>query len=265
MPSNEESSVASQIVELVLQRENSLKVNDVRIGLRYTAVRLSNGRTGVAFTFRDEVSDCCSIFRGRFSLGGRPVSDLVNLLPSEDLIESTVGLACINAVVNQTNTNYLTGNILDYIDLRSDDNVGMVGHFVTLVESIRSRVRSLSVFEKVQEPHQIKSDHLARRHYAPTITLRPSAKAIIALPGCRVALISSTSIIHHTVNDLLHASEKCGEVSLPGASTPLLPEAFIDTPVTMLSIVTITEPKSILWVVSEGGGMRSILRRQTCL
>jgi hypothetical protein len=41
-----------------------------------------------------------------------------------------------------------------------------------------------------------------------------------------------------------------------GASTPLLPEVFAHTPVTVLSGIIVTHPENILQIVSEGGGMQ---------
>jgi uncharacterized protein (DUF4213/DUF364 family) len=40
-----------------------------------------------------------------------------------------------------------------------------------------------------------------------------------------------------------------------GASTPIIPEIFHDTNVTMLSGVVVKNPKDVLRIVSEGGGM----------
>ena len=41
-----------------------------------------------------------------------------------------------------------------------------------------------------------------------------------------------------------------------GASTPLMPEVFAGTNVTLLSGVVVSDPGAVLRVVSEGGGMR---------
>jgi uncharacterized protein (DUF4213/DUF364 family) len=52
------------------------------------------------------------------------------------------------------------------------------------------------------------------------------------------------------------AARSCREVAIIGASTPMLPDAFSATNVTLLSGVVVEEPKEVLRVVSEGGGMR---------
>ena len=86
--------------------------------------------------------------------------------------------------------------------------------------------------------------------------LLPEKEAYGLLPQCQVALITSTSIVNHTIDGLLDASRECREVVLLGASTPLLPEAFRNTPVTFLSGVIVNKANEILRIVSEGGGMR---------
>jgi len=233
--------VAARIVGLLVDEAREVGVADVRIGLGYTAVALGDGRTGVAYTFRDLASGGCSVFHGTRPLASRPAADLLAYLESSDAIEAGVGLACANALVNRDEAGRLDGDILDHLDLRPDDEVGMVGHFGPLVGTIQARARSLAVFERVDHPSGL---------------LRPQEEAEGALPRCQVALITATSIINHTVDNLLAAARDCREVVLLGASTPLMPEAFGAGSVTMLSGVVVKDPGEVLRVVSEGGGMR---------
>ena len=121
----------------------------------------------------------------------------------------------------------------------------MVGHFGPLVEPILAKVRALTIFERVDRP---------------TGLIRPPEDAQGELPRCQVALITSTSIINHTVEGLLRAARGCREVVLLGASTPLLPEAFGAGEVTLLSGVVVREAAQVLRVVSEGRGTRQFGR-----
>ena len=234
-------SVAARIVSGLTGSAREARVSDVRVGLGYTAVRLADGRTGLAYTFRDQATGGCSVFNGIRPLSGRPAADLLALLESPDAIEAGVGLACANALTNRDEAGRLDGDILDHLDLRPEDRVGMVGHFGPLVETIRKRARSLTVFERVDQPSGL---------------LRPHAEAETVLPHCEVALVTATSIINHTIDQLLIAARNCREVVLLGASTPLLPQAFSTERVTMLSGVVVKDPGEVLRVVSEGGGMR---------
>jgi len=235
------TDLAARLVGALLEPAGEARVADVRIGLGYTAVRLSDGRTGVAFTFRDLARGGCSVFHGIRPLSGRPAADLLVLLESRDAIEAGVGLACANALANRDGAGFLEGDVLENLDLRPDDEVGMVGHFAPLVGPIQKRARSLTVFERVDEPSG---------------SLRPRAEAEDALPRCQVALITATSIINHTADGLLEAARGCREVALLGASTPLVAEVFDAKQVTLLSGVLVRQSDEILRVVSEGGGMR---------
>ena len=55
-----------------LPRAEGVDVADVRIGLGYMAVQLDNGWAGVAYTFLDEASGGCSVYRHIRPLAGRP-------------------------------------------------------------------------------------------------------------------------------------------------------------------------------------------------
>ncbi len=216
-------------------------VADVRIGLGYTAVALEDGRTGVAYTFRDQASGGCCAFHGLRPLAPRPAVDLLELLPSSDVLQAGVGLACANALANGGQVSWLEGDVLEYLDVRHDDEVAMIGNFGPLLETLRRRARSLTVFERTAEPKA---------------NLRPEQEAPDFLVHCQVALITATSLINQTLDGLLEAARNCREVAILGASTPLVPQVFEGTPVTMLSGVLVNEPREVLRVVSEGGGMR---------
>jgi len=234
-------NIASSIARILLERDERAVVSDVRIGLGYTGVMLEDGRAGVAYTFREEAKGGCSVFQKFRPLSGRHSSKLVALLTSDDPIEAAVGLACANALVNVEDVRFQNGDVLKHLDLRSDDHVGMVGHFGPLVEILEERVRTLTVFERVRQSSGL---------------IRPAEEAENTLPQCQVAFITATSIINHSIDKLLEAAAKCREVVILGASTPLMSEVFCTRKVTLLSGVVVQEPREVLRIVSEGGGMR---------
>jgi ATP-binding protein involved in chromosome partitioning len=172
-------TTARRLVARLADAARRAVVAKVCIGLGYTAVELADGRTGVAYTFRDEARGGCSVFNGIRPLAGRPAADLLALLESPDAIEAGVGLACGNALANRDEHAWLDGDILEHLDVGPGDEVGMVGHFGPLVEPLRQRARSLTVFERIA---------------APTGLLRPREEAAERLPRCQVALITATSI-----------------------------------------------------------------------
>jgi uncharacterized protein (DUF4213/DUF364 family) len=174
-------------------------------------------------------------------VAGRPARELLRYVGSPVWIESSVGVATANALVSRDTSIGQEGDVLEILDLRKQDRVGMVGFFGPLIAPLRKRVRDLTIFERTDR--SIKG-------------LLPAEKAPEELPQCDVALITSTSLINGTMDSLIEASQQCREIVLLGASTPLLPEVFQPLGVTMLSGVIITNPTSIFQVISEGGGMK---------
>ena len=234
-------NIASSVVRILQERDEGALVSDVRIGLGYTGVKLEGDRAGVAYTFRDEARGGCSVFQKLRPISGRHSSELVSLLTSGDPIEAAVGLACANALVNAEGQRFQSGDVLKHLDLRPDDHVGMVGYFGPLIEILRERVRTLTVFERGRQESGL---------------IRPAEEAEDTLPHCQVAMITATSIINHTIDGLLEAAATCREVVVLGPSTPLMPEVFLSRKVTLLSGVVVQQPREILQIISEGGGMR---------
>jgi uncharacterized protein (DUF4213/DUF364 family) len=217
------------------------RVEDVRIGLGYTGVLLDNGRMGLAYTFHRGLPGGCSIFRGLRPLRGRLARELIGLLGSPEKVESAVALATCNAVLNGMGGRLKEGDILDHVHLSTEDNICMIGNFAPMVPALKKKAASLKIFEEVEKP---------------VGDILPSKMAAEFFPECQVALISSTSVINNTLDTIFASAVSCREVVLLGASTPLAPEAFQGTPVTLLSGVIITDTQMILNVVSEGGGTR---------
>jgi|LQYC01.1.fsa_nt_gi uncharacterized protein (DUF4213/DUF364 family) len=218
-----------------------IPVKEVRVGLGYTGVLLEDGNAGVAYTFKGKLPDGCSIFTGERPLAGKSSHKLLDYLGSPETVESAVGIATANALVNRERGIGGEGDVLDILKVKETDRVGMVGFFGPLVPSLKKMVRELLIFE---ETTSMAKD------------LLPAEKATDVLPTCDVALITSTSLINGTMESLLETSRKCREIVLLGASTLLLPEIFQPLGVTLLSGIIITDQPGILQIISEGGGMR---------
>ena len=235
-----EGQIAKNLIEMVADQARQRRVTDVRIGLSYTAVILDDGATGVALTLREASDYCCQHRLDPMPLAGRSAEELIEKLQADSPIDAAVGLACINALINRPQPDQLAGDIMEQLSLGPDDQVGMVGNFQPIVKRIKPTGAKLHIFERIE---------------APSGNLLPAEDAKRVLPDCSVALITATTLINHTLDDLIEAASPCREVVLLGASTPLCPEAFRQTAVTMISGVTIPEPEPVLQIISEGGGM----------
>jgi len=233
--------ISKRLKGLALTAAKSSCVIDIRVGHRYAAVRLDNGQVGLAFTFHEDSMGGCGALGDRSALLGRSAFDLLSLFDSTDKVESAVALATLNGFTNKTKAGLVEGDVLEHLRISPDDTIGMIGYFAPMVPVLQKRASSLKVFEQIERPE---GDVL------------PESEAYKQLPSCQVVLITSTSIVNHTIDGILDAAHLCREVVLLGASTPMLPEAFAGTPVTLLSGVVVTRPQEIMDIVGTGGGMR---------
>jgi uncharacterized protein (DUF4213/DUF364 family) len=232
-------SIKNRLRDLAADDAAKRRAVDVRLGLTYTAVKLDDGRAGVAYCFGNRLVSGCSVFRGARPLAGRPASQLVEYLLSDDLLECSVGLATVNALVNRQPPAALPGDVLEAVNFMASDRVGMIGFFGPLVPALESRVAQLDIFEEGERLDGV---------------CRPAEEAFETLPRCDVAIITSTAIVNGTIDRLLEVTKNCRETVLLGSSTPLLPKAFEGTSVSWLSGIVVHDADGILRTVSEGGG-----------
>ena len=227
--------------ELALARANDLLVKDVRIGLRYTAVMLEDGSTGVAYNFSKRVTRGCPALDSMLPLASKKARGLITLIDSGHEIESSLAIATANALLNKPEREYLDGDILRHLALRPDDTVAMVGYFAPLVPALRANCSDIKIFDQVSRPGG---------------EVLPADEAVEWIAKSEVALVTATAIINRTIDYLLKACSSCREVVILGPSSPLEPEAFRGTPVTLLSGIVIHDGEEILRRLSEGGGTR---------
>jgi uncharacterized protein (DUF4213/DUF364 family) len=237
----------NELKHAALEKAADKKVADVRIGLGYTGVMLDDGSAGAAYTFRDKAGHGCSVLSDK-QLAGSPAADVVERMSSDNLIERTVGIAAANSLLNAEGLEdrlegyrVTYGDLLDAITITKEDRVGMVGFFAPIVPLLRNRVGEVLIFEKNPD----RAAGLYSDEQVPDL-----------LPSCSVAIITATSIINDTFGAIAHAASNSRIVAVLGASTPLAPDIFKSYGVTHLSGVIITDPVSILRVISEGKGMR---------
>ena len=236
-----EYNIKLKIVEALSNSAKDFTVERICIGLTYTAIQLSNGNTGVAYTFLENLPRGNLCLPGDAFLTGKRADELLKMLTSPVQLERALGLATANALAGKFAADFTGGDSRSNIDLRKSDTVGMIGHFAPLIDDIRSMIGELLIFEV--------EDKL-------TEGFLPAEEAHVRLPECQIAIITATSIVNDTLDDLLSSCENCREVVLLGPSTPMIREAFIDTPITKLSGVIVQDSELIFRVVGEGGGMR---------
>lgn len=211
---------------------------EVRVGLLYAAARLSGGATGLAHVVGQRAGVCRPL-RGAGALAGRPARQLAGWVCSTETVAAGVGLAVLNAAAARVIRHPEEGDIRDALSIRAGDRVAMVGHFAPLLPWLREAGAHVDILE-----------------LEPVPGTRPAEDADAVLPHCDIALITATTLINHTLDGLLALVASAREVILLGPSTPMAPDVFAGTPVTMLAGVDVVDAETMLKVVSEGGSTR---------
>jgi len=212
---------------------------EVVLGLRYCAVRLDSGETGVAFTSLDDEYLQSDFIGGKNPIAGKPVIELLWKLESHLQIERAVGLAAANALSAMQNKTFLEGDTLKFLQILPTDKISMIGHFQPLEPRLKPLCADLKIFEidHQREPGVLHFNEIDKY-----------------LPHSEIVLITGATIVTDTIDEILPLCANSRETVILGASTPLVPEAFSHTPVTLLSGVKITGSNFILRCAAEGGG-----------
>jgi hypothetical protein len=251
--------MAGRIVEEALKKVKSLtpsldeiKVDRVVLGLGYTAVKLSSGHSGLCYTFQSEiVPHHCQVSRLAGTMAGKPALKIASMARSWDISESVVGVAALNALsqiaIESRSEAYtiLNGDAIDHIKLTKKDVVAMVGHLAPMVKPVRARVKRLHILER----------SLTRRDGG----ILPDTACDQVLPRADVVIITGTTLANGTIDHLLELSKRAKEVAVVGPSAGILPEVLFEHGTTIVGGIKVTDTDKMMQIVSEGGGVPSLM------
>ncbi|MFP4170938.1 MAG: Rossmann-like domain-containing protein [Methanomassiliicoccales archaeon] len=229
--------IVEELLDSARRDLRSRRAVDVRIGLGYTGVMLDDGSMGLAYTFRDELTECCQFMDEAGNLEGNAYN-LAELILSPFSIHSSLGLATINAVLNR-DVKGVEGDLLDHLEMRKGDKVGMVGDFRPLFKDLEGV--EIKVFERRRSDDSVYPDWAAEQ----------------MLPKVDVAIISGTAIINKTMDHLLDLCKSARTVAVMGPSTPLSP-LLGEKGADLLGGIVVDRPKEAMRIISQGGGTRSL-------
>lgn len=235
--------IIDELIDKALAMANNRKIGDVRAGLGYTCVMLEDNACGLAHTFRNELGEYCGTLPEAGNLIGMEASELIPWVKEDNLLKAAIGLATINAVVNDSKKNWNTGNIMNAFTLKESDTFGMVGDFKPILSKIKDMTKNIYVFEK----NAARGSGLYSEDEIP-----------VYLPKCDVVVITATSIINHTIDEVISYCKNAKEVCLVGPSTPLCTEVLSRYNITLLAGSVVKNSELILKIISQGGGTMSM-------
>jgi uncharacterized protein (DUF4213/DUF364 family) len=75
-----------------------------------------------------------------------------------------------------------------------------------------------------------------------------------ALKSCDVAIITATTLLNNTFEEIINLLDRPRTAAIIGPSTPLVPAIFHNTPVTHLGGAVVADSARVMQIISEGGG-----------
>lgn len=239
-----------------LLKDEDLAVTDVRIGVFYTAARLSSGHVGVAFTPRDLADTVCCPRTAAAAppagrMAGQAALDLARFIFSPVALRRAVGAAVLNAMsalamdLHGVPGGRLVAGLdaLEAAEIQPSDRVAMVGAFVPFIKTLKGGVAELWVVDK--HPGALKSDELP--------FWRPPERAAEALSGADVVIITGSALVEGGIDPLLDASRGARQVVLAGPTASPWPPVFFERGVSILGGIRVLDGDGMLHVISEGG------------
>jgi uncharacterized protein len=234
-----------------------LAVERVVVGLFFTGVKLDNGVAGACATPLKTIPEavCCPSsamampFPGK--LRGRSASELAREALSSHGIRRAIGIATVNALAEccwrrrpYPDVRLQVGvDAFDATAIRRADKVVVVGAFVPFLKELKRRRLSFLVLE--QDPATLKAEELP--------FFRPSEQAAEIVPQADVVLITGSTLVNATLEDLLALARPEARVAIIGPTVSMLPDAFLARGADVLGCVRITKPDAFLDLLAEGG------------
>ncbi len=244
-------NILEQLLDQIAENAARATPVDVRIGGHWTVVALEvDGelRGGLSSTLGGGDDD--------HHQGGRmPVQDagalldysaeaLAALAHSESMLEASVGLATINALLDVDLARCVDVNAAEVILERgADRNVAIVGHF-PFIPRVKRVAREMWVLELNPRPGDL-----------------PASSTPEILPQADVIALTGTSLLNHTFDDLIAHVHPETFVVMLGGTTPLSTQLF-DYGIDALAGALLEDPTAAMLSVSQGATFRQILGKR---
>jgi uncharacterized protein (DUF4213/DUF364 family) len=229
----------TRLYDLFLNQAQKLRVEILSLGLGYTAVTTSNGGVGLSYTyFGDKKS--CMVLNKHIDYEGRSADHLLKKIKSDNTIERSMALALINALNYKIALNLPAdedNNIMsEKLKIGKGRKVAMVGFFGPMVKNFEKTGVLLEILDISRGLGKKKEFYDKLMNWA------------------QVLLLTSTSILNNSTEEILaHTGKKIKTVML-GPSTPMVTQAFEHLPVHMLAGTVPVDKEKTLKAIRHGMG-----------
>jgi len=224
--------------ELIAGIPNDLRVRSVLVGAHWTVV--CSRYCGMATSLMSNAPHGEAKVRDVGHLHEKSARELAQLAYSENMIEASVGIAAINSTLMMDESAARVMNASEALtNLGRGKNVALVGHF-PFIPQLRQSVGQLWVIEK----NPSEGDY-------------PAEAAADLIPQADIVAITSSSLVNHTLDDLLALCPAKATVMLLGPSTPFSPVIF-NRGASVISGTRIIDEAAVLRTVGQGASFRQV-------
>lgn len=200
-------------------------VRDLVIGVSLIGCQLDNGDIGVSYVLRDDLPNGCSAFPYAQEVIGKSASEIARWIISgcDDLQRAVAASVLTAASCGQNIPDDDQSGMLFGIKVHPGDTVGMVGMIGHVARQISRTAKELIVFDKGILLHGGDS------------MIHPMEEQPKLLPACDVVVLSGTTTINNSIDNLLEMCGKARGIIMVGPSTPMFPKGWHGSGVTRLA------------------------------
>ena len=229
----------------VVDKALETKVACLSIGLKYTAVTTDDGGIGLAFTCSSN-HRCHSKTSDYVDGEGRSAIGLLEKISDPSPLQKSIGLATVNALnygdASRLQDDATDGDWMETFGIGGDTHVAMVGFIRPLSKKMHQKGAQVEIIDEMKGIGNKNTFYEKLNAWAD------------------VLILSSTSILNETAEDVLAQLRPQAKAIMIGPSTPLIPGAFRHLPVQMLAGTVPVNQNAVLKAIRHGEGTPIIHR-----
>jgi uncharacterized protein (DUF4213/DUF364 family) len=228
-----------RLYDLFKKRARKIDVDVLCLGLGYTAVTLSDGGIGLAYThFEDKQS--CMLLNRHIDYEGQPALRLLQKIKSDHALERSMALALVNALNHKDALNFPEDKknqiMFERFNIGAGTRAAMVGFIGPLVGLLKQKKARVEVMDASRGMGHKEEFYDRLGNWAD------------------VLFLTSTSILNNTTEDILQNVHQEVKTVMLGPSTPMVAAAFEHLPVHMLAGTVPLDREKILKAIRHGMG-----------
>ena len=255
------SSVVAETIDIIIEKSptpfEEIWIDDLVIGIFFTGVKLSTGHAGCAFTPIGEIPEavCCPTTAARMpqagELEGTPISEIIKYSLDPNVVKSAIGVATLNAVsqlilesANEKEYEMIRDRDgFNLLRIQPHETVSLIGAFGPYIRRLKMMGNPFFIIEKNSQT--LRLDEM--KYFKPESEMRD------ALEKSRVAILTGTSIVNHTIDHILSLLRNGIRTAIIGPTASMIPDAFFKRGIHVIAGIEIQKPDTMIKILKQGG------------